>query len=218
MKKLIIWDFDGVIADTEQLWVRSKMDILNQKLGLDWDFETAARHLGGSSDKDKKRILQELGITISDNFWQEAGKLDIQAMLQGFPITPGIEEIFNLTQFEQCLGTGGTNYATAIKLKQTGVERYFPPQKVFTSDLVAYGKPQPDLFLLAAETMGYKPEDTFVIEDSVVGITAAIRAKMTPLAFVKYDLPFCVDEIKKMGVSHIFDDMAQIKEFLLKQI
>lgn len=54
-KKLIIWDFDGVISDTEKLWVENRRRMLNEKFGLNWDFATANRYLGGRSDKTKKK-------------------------------------------------------------------------------------------------------------------------------------------------------------------
>lgn len=216
MKKLIIWDFDGVISDTERLWITSRMDLLNRDLNLNWDFDTAAKHIGGLSDKDKEQVLKKLGICVGSEFWSEAMAKDMEKMSLGLYPTPNIEDIFKMTDFDQCIATGGIAGKTAEKIKQTGIEKYFPPEKVFTADLVKYGKPEPDLFLLAAETMGYTPENSIVIEDSVAGLTAAKRAKMNYAAFVKYHRPAYIDEIKKLGVKNIFDDMKQVKEFLLK--
>ena len=39
-KKLLIWDFDGVIADTEKIWLQNRMMMLNDQFGLKWDLET----------------------------------------------------------------------------------------------------------------------------------------------------------------------------------
>ena len=179
MKKLIIWDFDGVIADTEKLWVSSRMELLNRDFNLGWSFETTNKHIGGRSEKDKKRILQNLGIEVKDSFWDEAMKLDLQKLQQGIALTPGIEDIFLMGSFDQCIATGGTMSKTKEKIKQVGIEKYFPAEKVFTADLVEYGKPEPDLFLLAAHTMDYKPEDCIVIEDSLAGLQAGRAGGMT---------------------------------------
>lgn len=216
MKKLIIWDFDGVIADTENLWVASRRVLLNQTFGLNWDYDTAYKHLGGRSDKDKKIALQKLGLDIPDEFWDNSVRDVLKKLAEGIFITPGIEDIFKMTNINQCIATGGTVNSTAFKLKHAGIEKYFPPEKVFTVDLVRYGKPEPDLFLLAAETMGYAPQECLVIEDSTAGLTAALRAKMTPAAFVKYDTPAYIEEIKKLGIDHIFDDMNEVKKFILQ--
>ena len=216
MKKLIIWDFDGVIADTEKLWVASRMELLNLYYNLNWDFDTTNKHIGGRSDKDKKQVFDNLGIKTDQAFWDEAMKLDMQKMAQGFALTPDIEDIFKIKDFEQCIATGGTLKKTEMKIKTVGIQNYFPLEKVFTSDLVTKGKPEPDLFLLAAQNMGYTPENCFVIEDSIAGITAAQKAKMIVVAFVKYNSEEYIKEIKNLGIQHMFDNMRDVKKFLLE--
>ena len=216
-KKLIIWDFDGVIADTEKLWLQTRMELLNQVYGLNWDLETANRFLGGMSDKTKQEVLHKLGIETDGEFWQEALRLDMEKMLKGFALTPGIEDIFKIRKFEQCIATGGIASKTEQKIKMVGIENYFPLQKVFTADMVAYGKPEPDLFLLAAESMGYEPNECIVIEDSIAGLTAALRAKMQPVAYIGsdlYDQKQYQEQIREMGIKYIFSSMTKIKNFL----
>lgn len=215
MKKLIIWDFDGVISDTENLWLTSRMDLLNSKLNLNWNFDTTSKYLGGLSDKDKNIVLKNLGISVDSQFWKEAETKDLIKISKGLNLTEGIEDIFKMEIFEQCIATGGIISKTNEKIKKVGITKYFPPEKIFTADLVTYGKPEPDLFLLAAETLGYNPEECVVIEDSVAGITAAKRAKMDCIAFVKYNKPSYIDEIKKMGIKYIFDDMKEVKKTIL---
>ena len=100
-------------------------------------------------------------------------------------------------------------------MKKVNIEKYFPDKNIFTADLVEKGKPAPDIFLLAAKTMGYKEEDCIVIEDSIAGLTGVLKTKMTPIAFVKYDNNKYIEEIKKLGVKNIFDDMRDVEKFLL---
>ena len=214
MKKLIIWDFDGVIADTEKLWVASRMELLNRDYGLGWNFETAKKYIGGRSDKDKKEILKKMGFDISDDLWNEAYQMDIQRIRKGLLLTPRVEDIFNIKNVDQCIATGGIWEKTKEKIYYTGISSYFSDEKIFTVDFVKKGKPAPDLFLYAAKSMGYRPNDCIVIEDSIVGLTAAIRAKMIPVAFVKYDNIYDIEEIKKLGVSYIFNDMRDVKRLL----
>lgn len=218
-QKLIIWDFDGVIADTEKLWVQNRMEMLNEKFGLNWNFETAYKIIGGMSDKTKRETLETLGISTDDDFWQEAMRQDMLTMQKGFALTPGIEDIFKLEFFEQCIATGGVFKKTEKKIEMVGIGKYFPPEKVFTADLVEYGKPEPDLFLLAADTMGYKPENCIVIEDSLAGMYAGLRAKMTTIAFTGYEAnasEHYLQKIKEAGIKYIFSSMIEIKKFLLQ--
>ena len=98
-----------------------------------------------------------------------------------------------------------------------GIEKLFPPQKVFTADMVEHGKPEPDLFLLAAKTMGYEPKDCIVIEDSLAGLTAATKAQMLPIAFTEYlqfSQDYFLEQIKKMHIEHVFNNMQDVKKFL----
>ena len=218
MKKLVIWDFDGVIADTEKLWIEGRMELLADYYGVKWDFNTTMNYLGGMSDKDKNNVLKNLGIYTDDEFWEKIVKIDKEKIKKGFALTDYIENIFKNKNFEQCIATGGVYEKTKLKIKKVDIEKYFPDEKVFTVDLVEKGKPEPDIFLLAAEKMGYKEEDCFVVEDSVAGLTAVLKTKMNPIAFVKYDNKQIINKIKEMGIKNIFDDMRDIEKFLLKNI
>ena len=187
-KKLIIWDFDGVIADTEKLWLKNRQILMKEALGIDWDWQTINHYLRGTGDKTKRMVLDNLGITTDDDFWDKSIEMDINTMrTEGFELTVGIEDIFKLP-IKQCIATGGVKDKTAEKIKITGIQNYFPADKVFTIDMVKNGKPEPDLFLLAAEKMGEKPENAVVIEDSIAGLTAAIKAGCLPIAFLAGDI------------------------------
>lgn len=217
-KKLIIWDFDGVIADTEKMWLQNRMVQLNEKFALNWDLEKTNRLLGGMSDKTKRLELQKLGINTDDVFWKEAADIDFKVLSKGFALTPGIEDIFKISNFEQCIATGGTRSKTEQKIDIVGIKKYFPMNKVFTADMVKYGKPEPDLFLLAAKTMGFDVKDCIVVEDSIAGLTAALRAKITPIAFIGsdlYDKKTYKNKINDMGVNLVFDNMNDVKKAIL---
>ena len=65
--------------------------------------------------------------------------------------------------------------------------------------------------------MGYEPENCIVVEDSLAGLTAAKKAKMNMIAFVKYNSEEYIKEIKKLGIHHIFDNMRDVKKFILSK-
>lgn len=215
--KLIIWDFDGVIADTEHLWVKNRQKMLNEKFNLGWDFATANKYLGGMSDKTKRLNLDKLGIKTDDKFWEDALAADYETMHKGFCLTKGIEKIFNDKNFKQCIATGGIRSKTAEKIKTVKIGSLFPDEKIFTADMVEHGKPEPDLFWLAAKTMREQPENCVVIEDSLPGMTAALRAGMTAVAYIGCEMnnnPEYVEKIKKLGVKYIFDNMDELYAWL----
>lgn len=220
-KKLIVWDFDGVIADTEKLWLHNRMITLNETFHLNWDINTVYRHLLGMSDKTKRQVLDSMGLQTDDAFWEKNRKMDWDVMIsQGFEVTEGILQIFEMKNIKQCIATGTLKEKMEIKLKVSNIGKYFSEENVFTADMVEKGKPEPDLFLLACEKMGEKPEDAIVVEDSIAGLIAAKRAGCLPVAFVKYapkDDNY-LKAIKNLGIENVFDDMKKLKENILKMI
>lgn len=216
--RLIIWDFDGVIADTEKLWLKNRQKLLNACFDLNWDFDEVNKHLGGMSEQTKREVLDAMNIKTDDAFWEKALRLDYQTMEQGFEPTPHIEEIFKLKQFAQCIATGGVKEKTAQKIEITGIRKYFDEKHVFTADMVKYGKPAPDLFLLAAQTMGFEPDECIVIEDSLAGMKAGLAAGMLTVAFIGCEMnnnPKNIQTIQALGIKNIFTDMREVRNFLL---
>lgn len=214
--KLLIWDFDGVIADTEKLWVENRRLLLNEKFGLNWDFTTAKHYIAGMSDKTKREVLDGLGIITDDSFWDEAMERDYARMAKGFALTEGITKIFDRQEIRQCVATGGTRSKTKMKVDVVGLDRYFDDSRIFTADMVEKGKPEPDLFLLAAEKSGVSPQDCVVIEDSIAGMTAGLKAGMTVCAFGAYeeDRESFIKKVKSLGIENIFFAMDNFEKFL----
>ncbi len=221
-KKLLIWDFDGVVADTEKLWLYNRMVTLNEDFGLNWDEQTVRKNLVGMSDKTKREVLDKMGIVTSDAFWEKNRQMDWDVMLsKGFKPTEGIEDIFKMKNIKQCIATGTLKEKMKIKIEVSGIGEWFSQKNVFTADQVLKGKPEPDLFLYACEKMGEKPEDSIVVEDSVAGLKAAIKAGCLPVAFVKYALEGdqeYFNDIRALGVQNIFDNMEDLKGFVLNKM
>ena len=103
------------------------------------------------------------------------------------------------------------------KIEVIGIRGIIPDENVYTVDCVSRGKPEPDLFLYAAKKMEEKPENCLVIEDSIAGMTAGLRAGMDVVAFLGseiYQNENYAAKVKKLGIKNIFYDMASLKKFL----
>lgn len=217
--KLIIWDFDGVIADSEKVWIENRKNYFNQHLGTVWDFNDIKNIFGGTSDKTKYGILKKMGYETDDKFWEELLNLDVQKMKEnGLEKTPYVDEILQNKNIKQCIATGGVWDKTMLKINIIGgILEHINTQQIFTADMVKNGKPEPDLFLLAAQKMEEKPENCLVVEDSIAGMTAAIKAKMTVVAFLgseMYQNDKYLEEVKSLGIKHIFYNMQDLDKFI----
>ena len=102
------------------------------------------------------------------------------------------------------------------KLRRTGLWDHFAPH-VYSADHVTHAKPAPDLFLHAARTMGFRPDECIVIEDSKAGVEAAKRAGMRVCAFVGGSHAVACglhDTLAQIGPDAIFDDMLRLPELV----
>lgn len=216
--KLLIWDFDGVIADSEKVWLKNRQLYFKDRLGLDLSFDEINSYFGGTSDSTKKIILQKMGYETDDKFWADVLDIDLKSMdTEGLDLFDGVLDILKKKNFKQCIATGGIRSKTIHKIDVIGIRGLIPDEHIFTVDCVKRGKPEPDLFLYAAEKMGEKPQDCLVIEDSIAGMTAAIRAKMSVVAFLGseiYQHQAYIDKVKALGIQNIFYSMNELKQFL----
>lgn len=216
--KLLIWDFDGVIADSEKVWLKNRQVYFKDRLGLDLSFDEINSYFGGTSDSTKKIILQKMGYETDDKFWADVLDIDLKSMdTEGLDLFDGVLDILKKKNFKQCIATGGIRSKTIHKIDVIDIRGLIPDEHIFTVDCVKRGKPEPDLFLYAADKMGEKPQDCLVIEDSIAGMTAAIRAKMSVVAFLGseiYQHQAYIDKVKALGIQNIFYSMDELKQFL----
>jgi beta-phosphoglucomutase-like phosphatase (HAD superfamily) len=100
-----------------------------------------------------------------------------------------------------------------VSLETTGLARFFD-KNVFSANDLARGKPEPDLFLHAAECMGIDARDCIVVEDSAVGVAAAAAAGMTPIGFVggRHVQAHSPAQLTAAGARVVIADLRALKE------
>lgn len=220
MKKLIIWDFDGVIADSEKLWVNNWVDMLKTQKGIHLSPEETKQYIVGVSEKTKIFRLQKAypDLEISPDFIEQIHNNEINLIDNVMEATPGIEQIFQNKMFQHCIATGATRNMNIRKLKRLGFDKYFNDNNCFTADMVEKGKPHPDIFLLAAHKMGIAPKDCIVIEDAVSGFQAAKAAGMSVIAFTgaeNNNTEEYKDICRRQNVNAVCSTMAALHQFLI---
>jgi beta-phosphoglucomutase-like phosphatase (HAD superfamily) len=93
--------------------------------------------------------------------------------------------------------------------RTTGLDRWFDDGRIFSSQDVGRGKPAPDLFLYAAEQMRVPPERCAVVEDSPLGVQAAVAAGMDVYGFTAM-----TPAEKLAGADRLFSDMGELAGLL----
>ena len=209
--ELVIFDCDGVLVDSEIISCRTHAGVLTRYGYTITSEQVFDRFLGRSDKQAHAEVESELGRALPDEYHaalQDELYRTFEAELEAIA---GVHEVLDQIVLPACIASSGSHQRMRITLGRTGLLERFAPN-IFSASEVAHGKPAPDLFLFAAESMKTKPERCLVIEDSVSGITAARAAGMTVLGFCGGS--HCLDghaaTLRTAGAHATFDDMRQL--------
>jgi HAD superfamily hydrolase (TIGR01509 family) len=207
--ELIIFDCDGVLVDSEVLSCRCLSDALAEH-GIRLELADALDLFLGRSTGAVLQHYSVLGRTLPDSFLADLKarvRRTFQSSLQ--PI-PGVGALLSSLATPHCVASSSDLDRVSLSLARTGLASHFG-DRLYTSQMVARGKPAPDLFLHAADRMQTGPAKTLVIEDSVSGVAAAKAAGMKVWGFVggsHYESRDGRAILRAAGADRVFDRMA----------
>ena len=178
LPKLVIFDVDGTLLDTEARWKEAWGAIGNQynapELGMDLFYK-----LIGKSGKEEllfiENYLNERNLPIS--ILSEATAYGLQLLNEHIDVKPGVFEFLNhLKSLKIPMGvaTATNRDATIERLTRCGLIDYF--DYILCGDQVTKRKPHPETYLKVLDYFNIDPKETLVLEDSLVGVEAAYRA------------------------------------------
>ena len=180
---LVIFDCDGVLIDSEAISARMLVNEL-ARLNLTIDLAYVERHfLGRSYPVVMETIRREFGLNLPPDFEANYREALLVAFQTELKVMPHVHEVLGNMGMPFCVATSSSPRRVEMSLALVGLAP-LTEGRVFTSTMVANGKPAPDLFLFAAARMGADPARTLVIEDSLTGIRAGLAAGMTVWRFV----------------------------------
>lgn len=184
-KKLVIFDCDGVLVDSEVIAHRVLAEGLS-RLGCSLTIEESIRTFTGMNRQTSHQLfLEKYGIEISDSFWdQEQERLLKVFENELIDLNKQVLQRLVQQKTRMCVASSSQRSRVIQALKITNQLDYFSEKTIFTSQQVKNGKPAPDLFLFAAEQMQVPPQDCVVIEDSFAGVEAALAANMAVIGFL----------------------------------
>lgn len=175
---LVIFDCDGVLIDSEIISAKMLIAELS-KLGVEIDLDYVAKHfLGRSYPTVMNQIRTEFGLDLPAGFEDQYRERLLTAFQSDLRIMPHVQDVLLRLDLPYCVATSSSPRRAETSLRLAGLGALTGPA-LFTSTMVAKGKPAPDLFLHAMTVMGIAdPARCLVIEDSLNGIRAARAAGM----------------------------------------
>jgi HAD superfamily hydrolase (TIGR01509 family) len=185
--QLVIFDCDGVLVDSEPISNEMLADALTAA-GLPTTTDEATRAYKGRLLADIiERAERELGGPLPDDFaeqYETRRTLEFRRRLRAIDGAAETVESVRAAGIEVCVASQGKLDKTELTLSLTGLRTLFSADAVFSAYSVPRGKPHPDLFLFAARAMGASPERCVVVEDTELGVSAAVAAGMRVFGYV----------------------------------
>ena len=181
--ELVIFDFDGVIADSEVISLATLRSTL-RSFGIDLTLDDTRKMFLGTSRQTIEAYVRAHGAENSADFavvWESSLFDRFRVELKPIPKVTHLLEQLDRVGLKYCIASSGTLERIGVALDAMKLKQRFT--HVFSAQQVARGKPEPDLFLHAAREMGVRPEGCLVVEDSPLGVRAARAARMRCAGF-----------------------------------
>ncbi|MEU5077395.1 HAD family hydrolase [Streptomyces asoensis] len=210
---LVIFDNDGVLVDSEPISNRLLAAYLTE-LGHPTSYEDSIRDYMGSAmhrihDLVQERTGQRLPADFDDTFHRRVFAA-FEAELE--PVEGAVDVLAKLAAdgVPYCVASSGSHERIRVGHHKTGLDRFFDDARIFSSQDVGKGKPAPDLFLHAARRMGVAPERCAVVEDSPLGVRAAVAAGMDVYGFTAM-----TPGDRLVGATRLFSELADLPDLLV---
>lgn len=212
-KKAVIFDMDGVIFDTEKVYLDIWIEVF-EKYGYKMTKELYVNVMGTGRKNVIKTFLENFGddLPIEKMYEEKDNQLFYIIENQGIPLKEGVKELFSMLKekdYKIALATSAKKERVEKQIKDKWLKESF--DAIVCGDDVEKGKPSPDIFLKAAKEIDVEPENCFVVEDSPAGIKAAFSGGMKGIHVE--DLKVADEEILKYCQKN-FKNLQEIKKYL----
>ena len=208
---LTIFDCDGVLIDSELI----ALDVLSQMMGefgVPMSVGACQDAFMGMHNADIiKAIETRIGRALPAAEGSRMRLRMIERLKVELQPVVGVAEALRQLHGARCVASSSDRERIALTLRLTGLDGFFGDH-IFSGTEVPRGKPAPDLFLLAAKTMGLAPADCVVVEDAVAGVRAGIAAGMRVVGFTggSHTNSSHAARLREAGASTVVAHMSEL--------
>jgi HAD superfamily hydrolase (TIGR01509 family) len=201
----VIFDLDGVLIDSEQVWDEVRQSFASSHGGV-WTAEATRAMQGMSTPEWGSYLVSNVGVELTP---EQASAGVIAEMEKAYashlPVIEGAVEAVRevAARFPVAIASSAPAVLIRVFLDVTGL----PVPVAVSSEECAAGKPSPDVYLLAASRLGVSPASCYAVEDSTNGLRAALAAGMTVLAVPNPHFPPAADVLAQVRVLSSIADL-----------
>lgn len=207
--KCVIFDCDGVLVDSEPIANQVLVDMANE-YGANIDLDYALRNFKGTSMQNCYAQVAELATErLPDDFMPNFRERSFESFRKNIQPVEGVTDVIKNLDIPFCVASSGPENKIRLNLELTGLLPHFEGN-IFSCFTVRKWKPDPAVFLWAAETMGFHPSECLVIEDSMSGVNAALDGGFDVFGFTAHDYN---NELEG-NATLIFNDMSQLLKLM----
>jgi HAD superfamily hydrolase (TIGR01509 family) len=205
----IIFDCDGVLVDSEAISAKVFQEMLSE-LGCELKFELVLDQITGTSMKENLKFFAECaGSELPDGFEKDFRARSFEAFKTDLQPIPGVHELIDKIKIPIGVASSGPVNKIKLNLTTIGLIDKFG-DNIFSSYDIKSWKPEPDIYLHAANQMGFQPNECAVVEDSIAGVKAATAGGFDVYALSNKSMD---DTFKSLGAK-VFQNMEELGNLL----
>jgi HAD superfamily hydrolase (TIGR01509 family) len=216
VKHCIIFDFDGVVADSEVL-ANTELAAMLTEYGLPTSLhDSYDRYMGKRWADSEMAIVAQLGKPLPPEFRPTLQTRTRARFATSLEPVAGVKNFLaDFKHHVHAVASSSSPEYLAASLQRFELADHFGPN-VFSATMVERGKPDPDIFFLAASQMKAHPDQCIVIEDSPAGVKAGRAAGMTTIGLLagSHIRPGHGEQLRAAGASHVVNSYTEATALL----
>jgi HAD superfamily hydrolase (TIGR01509 family) len=213
----LIFDCDGVIVDSEAISMAIDASLM-QRCGIEITEEQMhKRFVGATFASMLAEFTAEYQIEFPADLEKQKDIEMEEAYRNRLPEIPGIKDsLFTLRArgHRMAIASNGPKHRIHLALGILGLENIF--DEIVTFEDVERPKPAPDMYLLAADRLGFEAKDCIVMEDSVTGLTAAVAAgaRVIGVTATHHHPDKHAEDLRKHGAHTVIHNMINLAKLI----
>jgi len=213
MQKVIIFDMDGLMFDTERVFIYA-WDYAGEKMGIGKAGYMSLKAMGMSIKESRSLWINEFG----DKYNEDELRKHTSDFIRNYYGENKVVVKIGLNELLKYLIENGYRLGIASSSPKWEIEKHLHDSDIFdyfeviaSGDMVTRTKPQPDLYLLVCKLLDVEPKDCIALEDSRNGILSAYNAGLKPIMIP--DLVQPTEEIENLLYGK-FSNLLEVIDFL----
>jgi HAD superfamily hydrolase (TIGR01509 family) len=208
---LVIFDFDGTLAESEVLAAEIESQMFAELKVTLSPKEITTIFSGVSPASMRKTINETYNVELPPDFFARFEEAFFKQAPGRLETTPGARQVLKTLKTPYCLASNSSHLWLEKNLAAVDLSHFFK-DRVYPASLVDKGKPAPDLFHYISRLHEVAPERSIVIEDSLSGVGAARAAGMNCIGYVggQHCSPDHGDALTQAGANFILSDLEDL--------